>query len=55
MRKHWFEVLTDSGHTMKIYFERQPRSRSSRSRRWLCTIDKSQEPNVGVQDSGRGA
>ena len=24
VRKHWFEVLTDSGDTMKIYFERQP-------------------------------
>jgi phosphoribosylglycinamide formyltransferase-1 len=55
VRKHWFEVLTDSGHTMKIYFERQPRSRRNRSRWWLCTIDKSREPNVGVQDSGRGA
>ena len=39
VRKHWFEVLTDSGETMKIYFERQPRSRRGRNRWWLFTID----------------
>jgi hypothetical protein len=39
-RKHWFEVLTVSGDTMKIYFERQPRSRSSKSRWWLFTIER---------------
>ncbi|OHB79697.1 MAG: cytoplasmic protein [Planctomycetes bacterium RBG_16_64_12] len=50
VRKHWFEVVTDSGDTMKIYFERQPRSRRNRSRWWLFTIDKSPGPNIGVQD-----
>ena len=40
VRKHWFEVLTESGETMKIYFERQLRSRRSRSRWWLFTIGK---------------
>ena len=39
VRKHWFEVLTDSGETMKIYFQRQPRSRNNRTRWWLFTID----------------
>jgi hypothetical protein len=39
VRKHWFEVLTDSGATMKIYFERQARSLKNRSRWWLFTID----------------
>jgi phosphoribosylglycinamide formyltransferase-1 len=34
VRKHWYEVLTDSGATMKLYFERQPRSRSDRGKRW---------------------
>jgi phosphoribosylglycinamide formyltransferase-1 len=34
VRKHWFEVLTDSGLTMKIYFERQPRSAKKRMERW---------------------
>jgi hypothetical protein len=33
VRKHWFEVLTDSGDTLKIYFERQPRARNSRDRK----------------------
>jgi len=32
VRKHWFEMLTDSGETMKIYFERQRRSRNNRAR-----------------------
>jgi phosphoribosylglycinamide formyltransferase-1 len=41
VRKHWFEVLTDTGETMKIYFERQPRSRSNKCRWWLFTIGKS--------------
>ena len=40
VRKHWFEVLTDSGETMKIYFERQARSRGNRSRWWLFTVDR---------------
>lgn len=48
VRKHWFEVLTSSGDTMKIYFERQPRARRSRSRWWLFTIDKSQDPDRAV-------
>jgi hypothetical protein len=38
VRKHWFEVLTDSGDTMKIYFERQPRSGKNRNRWWLFTM-----------------
>jgi hypothetical protein len=40
VRKHWFEVLTESGETMKIYFERQARSRNKKNRWWLFTIDK---------------
>ncbi len=40
VRKHWFEVLTDSGDTMKIYFERQARSGRGTSRWWLFTIRK---------------
>jgi len=32
-------VLTDSGDTMKIYFQRQPRSGRNRNRWWLFTID----------------
>ena len=43
VRKHWYEVLTDSGETMTIYFERQPRARSNKSRWWLFTVDKPQD------------
>ena len=42
VRKHWFEVLTDSGETMKIYFERQARSRKNKSRWWLFTVGKAE-------------
>jgi phosphoribosylglycinamide formyltransferase-1 len=47
VRKHWFEVLTESGEIMKIYFQRQARSRNNRSRWWLFTIDQPEEPTVG--------
>ena len=39
VRKHWFEVLTDSGETTKIYFERQRRARKNTARWWLFTIE----------------
>jgi len=45
-RKHWFEVVTDAGETMKIYFERQARSRQIKSRWRLFTIDKAQPEEV---------
>jgi hypothetical protein len=38
VRKHWFEVLTDSGVRMKIYFERQARS-STKQRWWLFSVE----------------
>ena len=38
-RKHWFEVVTDSGDTMRIYFERQARSRQVKNRWRLVTVD----------------
>jgi hypothetical protein len=37
VRKHWFEVLTESRETMTIYFERQARSKS-KQRWWLYTF-----------------
>lgn len=43
VRKHWFQVLTDSGATLTIYFERQARA-GSRSRWWLYTIDGEGKP-----------
>lgn len=41
IRKHWFEVVTDSGSTMKLYFERQARSGQIKRRWWLFTIEES--------------
>jgi phosphoribosylglycinamide formyltransferase-1 len=38
VRKHWFEVLTDSGQVMRIYFDRQPRSGKKAQRWWLFAI-----------------
>ena len=40
VRKHCFEIMTDAGEIMKIYFERQRRSRSNSARWWLFTIEK---------------
>ena len=38
VRKHWFEVVTDSGQTMTLYFERRARAGRTQSRWWLFTI-----------------
>ena len=40
VRKHWFEVVSDSGETMKIYFERQPKGGRKSSRWWLFAVCK---------------
>ncbi len=45
VRKHWFKVLTDAGERMKIYFERQPRSRGEKRGWRLFTIEE--EPASG--------
>ena len=34
VRKHWFRIRTAGGDEMKIYFERQPRSRAAKKARW---------------------
>lgn len=40
--KHWFEIRSDAGARMKIYFERKARSaKAARQRWWLFTIDES--------------
>jgi phosphoribosylglycinamide formyltransferase-1 len=41
VRKHWFEVATADGETMKIYFERQPRRGRKEGRWWLFSIRES--------------
>ncbi len=33
LNKHWFEIEDDAGRTMKLYFERNPRSRGQRTSR----------------------
>ena len=40
VRKHWFEIETDSGETMRIYFDRQPRPGKKGQRWWLFTMDR---------------
>jgi hypothetical protein len=51
VRKHWFEVLTDAGDTMKIYFQRQTRSQNNKRRWWLFIVDESQEPNNSARET----
>jgi hypothetical protein len=34
VRKHWFRVRTSNGGIMKLYFERQARSKREAKRRW---------------------
>ncbi len=34
VRKHWFTIRTTNGNEMKIYFERQARSKSQSKLRW---------------------
>jgi len=38
VRKHWFEVRTAEGETMKIYFDRQARPGRRGKRWWLFTV-----------------
>jgi phosphoribosylglycinamide formyltransferase-1 len=38
IRKHWYEVATDTGQIMKIYFDRHPRPGKMKVRWWLFTI-----------------
>ena len=50
LRKHWFEVDTNSLGVMKIYFDRQPRGGSKGERWWLFSIRGPQ----GVQQGAQG-
>jgi phosphoribosylglycinamide formyltransferase-1 len=34
VRKHWYEIETVDGRYLRIYFERQARSRRERKKRW---------------------
>lgn len=39
LRKHWYDIVTTTGQRMKIYCERQARSRNAHQRWWLYSID----------------
>ena len=44
LRKHWFEIRTNEGLEMTIYFERQARTKSQGKQRWwLYTIDRKEK------------
>lgn len=46
VRKHWFHVRTTSGHEMKLYFERQAKSKAQRMTRWwLFTLLEDEAPS----------
>lgn len=38
LRKHWIEVITTTGERMRIYCERQARSRNRMRRWWLYSM-----------------
>jgi phosphoribosylglycinamide formyltransferase-1 len=38
VRKHWFEVVSDTDRSMKIYFDRQPRGGARGARWWLFSV-----------------
>lgn len=45
VRRHWFDVLTASGHRMRLYFDRNPTSRGSQKGRWwLYTVEPPPDP-----------
>lgn len=47
VRKHWFRIRTTERSEMKIYFERQPRSKSqSKTRWWLYSVLPREESSV---------
>jgi phosphoribosylglycinamide formyltransferase-1 len=41
IRKHWYRIVTTEGEEMRIYFERQARSKAKRKKRWwLYTVTR---------------
>jgi hypothetical protein len=44
LRKHWYKIRTTDNLIMKLYFERQPRSKGQcKTRWWLYTITGRQD------------
>lgn len=50
VRKHWFEVVTREGATLKLYFDRQPRGGGVAARWWLFSI---REPAGDAGEAGQ--
>jgi hypothetical protein len=51
VRKHWFEVATDSGLKLKIYFERQARSANKKKERWwLFSVERPEQRKADIVD-----
>ncbi|MFZ0132487.1 MAG: DUF6504 family protein [Desulfobacterales bacterium] len=46
VRKHWYEVLTETDGVMKIYFERQARRGKGKARWWLFSLLESEKGSV---------
>ena len=46
VRKHWYEVATESDGFMKLYFERQPRRGQKGAQWWLFSIREPGESPV---------
>jgi hypothetical protein len=47
LRKHWFEVRTDDGSMMKLYFQRQPASgRAAKARWWLYSLIRAESDSA---------
>lgn len=40
VNKHWFDVVTTSGQTMRLYFERRARGRALSARWWLFSVEE---------------
>lgn len=38
--KHWFEIQTEAGETMRLYFERRARGRALSARWWLFSVEE---------------
>lgn len=51
VRKHWYEVVTTSRDTMKIYCDRQPRGGRHVARWWLFSISVPEDS--AATDRGR--
>jgi phosphoribosylglycinamide formyltransferase-1 len=38
--KHWFELETETGQVLKVYFERRARGQALSARWWLFSVDE---------------